>query len=172
MKSLLLLAIVSVVTLGVFGQNDKSKRPSPPAKVSQAISGGATISVDYSQPSIKGRTIGKDVEPMAGKPWRAGANEATVFEADKDVKVEGKALAAGKYSVFMVDNGDKWDVIFNKNWKIWGTQYDQNKDADVLRVTVPAAKAPSFTEKLTYTISKDGVVTLTWGDKQVNFHVK
>ena len=72
---------------------DKSKRPSPPAKVTQKIKSGATISIDYSQPSVKGRTIGKDLEPNDGQVWRTGANEATVFETDKDVSVGGKKLA-------------------------------------------------------------------------------
>ena len=75
---------------------DKSKRPSPPARVTQKISSGATIIIDYSQPSIKGRTIGKDLEPMEGKVWRTGANEATVFETDKDVTIDGQKIPAGK----------------------------------------------------------------------------
>jgi hypothetical protein len=172
MKSLLFLALVSLVTFNASAQADKSKRPSPPATVSQKLASGATITIDYSQPSVKGRTIGKDVEPMPGKAWRAGANEATVFQADKDVQVEGKALPAGSYSVFMIDNGSNWTVIFNKNAKIWGTEYEKNKSADFLQVTVPAAKAASFTEKLTYTIDAKGKVSLMWGDKQVNFNVK
>jgi hypothetical protein len=109
---------------------------------------------------------------MPGKVWRAGANEATVFESDKDVKIEGKDLKAGKYSVFMIDNGSDWTIIFNKNWKIWGTTYEDNKTADVLQVKVPAGKSSSFTEKLTYTIGKDGKVSLMWGDKLVSFKVK
>ncbi|MBC7422961.1 MAG: DUF2911 domain-containing protein, partial [Ferruginibacter sp.] len=58
-------------------KEDKSKRPSPPALVKQTISSGAAISIDYSQPSVKGRTIGKDLEPKDGAVWRTGANEAT-----------------------------------------------------------------------------------------------
>ena len=77
-------------------QEDKSKRPSPPAIVTQKIKSGATISIDYSQPSVKGRTIGKDLEPMDGQVWRTGANEATVFETDKDVTIDGKKLPTGK----------------------------------------------------------------------------
>jgi hypothetical protein len=88
MKKLLsffLLTAVLVTSLNACAQEDKSKRPSPPAKVTQTISSGATVTIDYSQPSLKGRTIGKDVEPMNGKVWRAGANDAKVFEVNKDV---------------------------------------------------------------------------------------
>src|SRR5215211_1906535 len=91
---------------------DKSKRPSPPATASQKISSGAVITIDYSQPSIKGRTIGKDLEPMDNKVWRTGANEATVFETDKDIKIEGKTLPAGKYGLFsLVDDKGNWTII-------------------------------------------------------------
>jgi hypothetical protein len=167
MKSLLLSAAVAIATLTACAQP-----ASPPASASQTIAGGATVTIDYSQPSVKGRTIGKDLEPMQGKVWRAGANAATVFTTDKDVTVEGKALPAGKYSVFMIDNGSNWSVIFNKNWKIPGTSYEANKSADFLTVSVPAGKTATFSEKLTYTVGKDGKVSLLWGDKQIDLHVK
>lgn len=170
--SLTLLSAVLISSLQACAQEDKSKRPSPPAKVSQTIASGATVTIDYSQPSLKGRTVGKDVEPMNGKVWRAGANEATVFEASKDVKVEGKTLPAGKYALFMIANDDEWTIIFNKVWNTWGAfDYEKNKGQDALQVKIKPMKPASSTEKLTYTIDKDGTVTLMWGDKQVAFHV-
>jgi len=175
MKKLLsffLLIAVLVTSLNACAQEDKSKRPSPPAKVTQTISSGATVTIDYSQPSLKGRTIGKDVEPMNGKVWRAGANEATVFEVNKDVKVEGQTLPAGKYALFMTANPDEWTIIFNKVWNTWGAfHYEKNKSQDALQVKVKPMAASGTTEKLTYTIDKDGTVTLLWGDKKVAFHV-
>jgi hypothetical protein len=169
--SLMLLSAVLLLNLNACAQDDKSKRPSPPAKVTQTISSGATVTIDYSQPSLKGRTIGKDVEPMNGKVWRAGANEATVFEVSKDVKVEGKTLPAGKYALFMMVNPNEWTIIFNKKWDQWGTQYEANKSEDLLKVNVKPLTASGVTEKLTYTIDKDGTVTLMWGDRKVAFHV-
>ena len=152
--------------------SDKSKRPSPPAKVSQTLKSGATISIDYSQPSLKGRTIGKDVEPMEGKIWRAGANEATVFETDKNIKVEGKTLPAGKYALFMTDNGDTWTITFNKVWNTWGAyDYEKNKEQDALQVNVKPHTSNKSQEKLTYTIAKDGKVSLAWGTRLVDFEV-
>src|SRR5437868_15328890 len=116
-------------------QDDKSKRPSPPAKVTEKIKSGATISIDYSQPSVKGRMIGKDVEPMDGKVWRTGANEATVFETDKEVTINGKKLPAGKYGLFTLFNGNDVTVIFNKTWKQWGA-FDYKEADDAIRVPV------------------------------------
>ena len=110
MKKLLTLSVVASLllsTMTVFAQDkkeDKSKRPSPPATATATLSSGAMVSIDYSQPSVKGRTIGKDLEPKKGEVWRTGANEATVFETSKPVKVNGQALPAGKYGLFSVVN--------------------------------------------------------------------
>ena len=161
-------------TVSVFAQEkkeDKSKRPSPPAKVSQTLSSGALISIDYSQPSVKGRTIGKDLEPKNNAVWRTGANEATIFETSKDVTINGKNLPAGKYSLFTLTNESEWTIIFNKTWNQWGA-YDYKMADDVLRVKATATQATTPTEKLTFNIDKSGTVTLLWGSNTVNFAVK
>ncbi len=152
-------------------KEDKSKRPSPPAKVSATISSGATINIDYSQPSVKGRTIGKDLEPKGTDVWRTGANEATVFETTKPVTINGNALPAGKYSLFSIAGKDEWTIIFNKKWDQWGA-YDYKQADDILRIKAAATKPSAFAEKMTFTIEKDGKVNLLWGDNQVNFMVK
>lgn len=150
---------------------DKSKRPSPPAMVRQTLAGGATVRIDYSQPSLKGRTMGKDVEPMKDKIWRAGANEATVFSTDKPVTIEGKTLQPGKYALFMIDHGDTWTIIFNKTWDQMGA-YNYKQEDDVFRVTVTPVKSAYKVERLAYVITKEGKVSLLWGDVDVSFAVK
>jgi hypothetical protein len=170
MKKLLLLSAIVLVAIGVQAQQgDKSQRPSPPAKVSETTSKGVTISIDYSQPAVKGRTIGTDIAPY-GKIWRTGANESTVFEVNKDVKVDGKSLPAGKYSLWSIPGKDEWVMIFNKNSKNWGTKYPEGEDA--LRINVKPGKAPSFTERMTFTVDKSGKVSLLWGNEEVDFKVQ
>jgi uncharacterized lipoprotein YbaY len=173
MKYLFSFAVTSlllVITITACAQNDKSKRPSPPAVVSQKV-GDATITIHYSQPSLKGRTIGKEVEPKDGQLWRAGANEATVFETDKDIMVEGKPLPKGKYAFFTLNKGNDWILIFNKTWDQWGA-YDYKAADDQLRVQVTAGISANDMEKLTYTIDDKGKVSLNWGSLQVSFMVK
>jgi hypothetical protein len=168
--SISLMSLLLLTSLHSFAQKDKSKRPSPPATASQKV-GETTITISYSQPSVKGRTIGVDLEPLPDKVWRAGANEATVFEVDKDVLVEGKLLPKGKYGFFILQQGGRsWNLIFNKTWDQWGTKY--NEADDLFRVPVRGAKTAVFAEKLTYTINADGIVSLLWGDKQINFQVQ
>lgn len=174
MKRLLMIGFVAMGLMPAIeanAQDDKSKRPSPPAVVTQKLSSGATIKIDYSQPSVKGRTIGKDLEPMTGKVWRTGANEATIFETDKDVQVEGKTLPAGKYALFTIFNEKDVTVIFNKTWKQWGA-YKYNEAEDQLRVTAEYEHDKTNSETLKFDISSKGEVTLLWGTKKVEFDVK
>lgn len=172
MKSIYTLTFFSImmlISLNSCAQKDKSKRPSPPAFVTQKV-GTVTLSIDYSQPSVKGRTIGVDLEPKDGEVWRTGANEATVFETDADIKVEGKPLPKGKYGLFSLVHGDEWTIIFNKTWKQWGA-FDYKESDDALRIKVKAGKAEPASEKMTFTIDEKGTVQLLWGDRKVSFTV-
>ncbi|HEY2728004.1 MAG TPA: DUF2911 domain-containing protein, partial [Parafilimonas sp.] len=131
---------------------------------------GVSIKIDYSQPSVKGREIGTGVEPHKDSVWRTGANEATVFEVNKDVTINGKSLKAGKYGLFSIWHGDTWTIIFNKTWDQWGAfKYDKSKDA--LRVDVPNTPPPAASEKMTFIVGKDGKVSLAWGNVGFNFMV-
>jgi hypothetical protein len=170
MKKFLLLTLGLIAVVLVNAQ-DKPAPKSPPATTKAELSNGAVVTINYSQPSVKGRTIGKDLEPLPGQVWRTGANKATVFEVSKDVTVEGKPLAAGKYALFTLVDGDYWTVIFNKKWDQFGA-FKYKEAEDILRVTVKAEKAPAFSEQLNITAGKDGVVTLLWGDNKVSFTVK
>jgi hypothetical protein len=173
-KILSLFALAGLLVVQANAQKpaeDKSKRPSPPARVTQKIPSGATIIIDYSQPSIKGRTIGKDLEPMEGKVWRTGANEATVFETDKDVTVNGSKLPAGKYGLFTLFNGKEVTVVFNKTWNQWGA-FKYKKEDDQLRISTTYVSQNPPAEKMFFTISQKGEVSLHWGERKVTFQVK
>lgn len=169
MKKILLFSIIAIA-MSTFSFACAQK-PSPAAEAKGKITNGNEISINYSSPALKGRTIGKDVEPMHGKVWRAGANDATVFEITKDAKINGKPLPAGKYGFFVLDNGDEWIIIFNKTAKQWGA-FNYKEADDALRISVKPNKAATFTERLTYLITASGKVSLKWGTLQVDFDVK
>lgn len=173
MKRAVLLPLIAglMLTTSVAICQDKKPVASPPASTSAKIASGATITINYAQPAVKGRTIGKDLEPLPGKVWRTGANEASVFETDKDVTIQGQKLPAGKYGLFTLSGDKEWTIIFNKTWKQWGA-YEYKEADDALRVKAPATKAPSFSEKLTIATKPDGNVSLLWGDNKVDFAVK
>jgi hypothetical protein len=158
----------SLQSFSGYTQDDKSKRPSPPANVTEKI-GNTTVTIDYSQPAVKGRTIWGDLVPY-DKVWRTGANEATTFEVSNDVKVEGKTLPAGKYGLFTIPGKDEWTIIFNSVPDQWGAfEYDPTKD--VLKVNVKPKKSPEAMEKMTFKINKNGTVSLLWEKLEVDFNV-
>jgi hypothetical protein len=178
MKKIISIAMLSLfcfTTIIVSAQMhsmDKSKRPSPPDSVMQMVN-GKNVSINYSSPSLKGRVMGVSVEPKKDTVWRAGANEATVFMVDKDVTINGKALPAGKYALFVLVNDDNsWTFIFNKKWNVWGAfDYSKNKDQDALKVTVKPSTLSTSNEHLKYTIGADGTTSLIWGTTQASFKV-
>lgn len=151
-------------------QDDKSKRPSPPAQNSFVLKSDAKIVIDYSQPSVKGRTIGKEIAPF-GEVWRTGANEATTFETSKDIWVEGQELKAGKYALFTIPTENEWTIIFNKTAAQWGA-YDYKQADDVLRVKVKPVANPNFVEKMSFTMDNGDKIVLNWGNVSVPFNVK
>ncbi len=164
------IVLSALFFLGVFSlqAQDKKDRPSPPAEASGNI-GGATITINYSSPAVKGRSIWGDLVPY-GKVWRSGANEATTFETDKNITVEGKTLPKGKYALFTIPGESEWTIIFNKNPDQWGAfSYDESMDA--LRVTVKTAKSSTMHERLTYAVNKNGIV-LSWENLDVPVNVK
>lgn len=164
-----LLVSMIAASLVACGQESKESRPSPPAKAS-GKAGSATVTIDYSAPSVKGRKIfGSDMVPY-GKIWRAGANEATVFETDSDIKVEGKALPAGKYGLFAIPGESEWTIVFNKTWNQWGS-YRYKQEEDVLRVKVKPGKTAGLVEKLEYSVA-GGKVTLRWENTEVSFSIQ
>lgn len=165
----LFLTLTTFITITACSQG--GNRPSPAATAKATLDNGVNISINYSQPSVKGRTIGADLEPMPGKVWRTGANEATVFETDKDIKVEGQPLAAGKYGLFTIMNGEEWTIIFNKTWNQWGAFRYKDSD-DALRVKVKSGKADPFAEKMSFSVQNNGKISLLWGAIQVDFKVE
>ena len=94
-----LFALFLFSSLGLSAQGGKPK--ASPAAEAQAKVGEANVTISYHSPGVKGRTIYGDLVPY-GKIWRAGANNATTFESDKDLKLNGKDLAAGKYALFVI----------------------------------------------------------------------
>jgi hypothetical protein len=171
-KVLLTLLTLLVTTL-LWSQEDKSKRLSPPATATGTVN-GATITIDYSSPAVKGRKIWGSLVPY-DKVWRAGANEATLFSTSKDILVEGKKLPAGKYSLYAIPGEKDWVIIFNSKTGQWGVKDDESTTeepaSDVLRVTVKPEKSSAFNERMKFVIDAKGFA-LEWENLRVPVSVK
>ena len=148
-KSIFLLSSFLFIGLISFAQ------PSHPHSSHDTVK-TKNLTVTYGRPEMKGREIFGKLVPY-GKVWRVGADESTNVTFDKDATFGGKPIKAGKYALFAIPNEDKWTVILNSNAGQWGTEYNSNKDKDVLSVDVPVMKLGSPVEKVTYTVSGKGI---------------
>lgn len=169
------------ITLPPSGDNQRSE-------VTQHI-GPARVSITYNSPDVhgpngedrRGKIFGGLVPygihdlGFAGRrgPWRAGANENTVFDVSHPVTVQGQALPAGRYGLHMIAGPTEWTVIFSKNSTSWGSfSYDEKEDQ--LRVQVKPETAP-YREWLTYEVvdrrPDRATVALEWDELRVPFTV-
>jgi len=172
-KGLVLALVGMFMTSLIWAQEDKSKRPSPPATAKGKVM-GATITINYSSPGVKGRKIWGGLVPY-NEVWRAGANEATLFETDKNIKVEGKSLPAGKYSLYAIPGEKEWVIILNSKTGQWGVKDDESTTEDpandVIRVTVKPEKSAIANERLKYIVDKNGFA-LEWENLKVPVSIK
>jgi len=157
----------------ILSSTIQAQRASPAATATGKVK-DANITINYSSPAVKERKIWGDLVPY-DKVWRAGANEATTITFDKDVKVEDKALAAGKYSLYAIPGEKEWTIIINSATGQWGINRDgsttEDPAKDVLRVKVKSEKSKEFNERLTYMVDKDGFA-LYWENLKVPVKVK
>jgi hypothetical protein len=135
--------------------------------------GMGKVSVKYSRPNIKGRSISADLAPY-GEVWRTGANDATVITFTDAVTLEGSPVAPGEYALFTIPGKDEWTIILNKETKQWGA-YSYKQTEDVLRFKVKTAKLKDKVE--TFTITFNDVTTSTarldliWGKIRVPVNI-
>ncbi len=168
MRLLKKLHFLLIAFLIINSLNAQEKSTSTKEVVTGKIN-DATITINYGSPSVRAREIWGKLVPF-NQVWRAGANDATTFETDKEVTIEGSKLPAGKYSFFVIPNEKECVIIFNKEAKQWGA-YKYKEKEDQLRVTVKQKVAKTKAEKLVYVIEKN-TVSLNWDNWTIPFSVK
>jgi hypothetical protein len=130
------------------------------------------ITVTYSRPVARGRTLFGGIVPY-GEAWDPGADQATAIEVTRGIRIEGHALAAGKYSVWMIPRPDVWTVIFSKAGDTYHTPYP-GESQDALRFDVMPRTGP-HTETLTFDFplveGKDAQLQFRWGTVTIPLRV-
>lgn len=170
MKKLLL-----ILAAGLFGYTANAQdlpKPSPLAKMEQMV-GLTNISVEYSRPSKKGRTIFGDLVPY-DQIWRLGANASTKITITTDITIQGKALKAGTYSVLAIPNVDIWTLVFNTDLELRGTgNYDAKKN--VLEVKSKVVKIDESVETFSIAINnvthQSAMLSFEWENTKVDFAI-
>lgn len=186
MKKLFLLFLSSILISAVFAQNgpqmpetdkspmDMSYYPEnyPILKIQNKIKDPLMARVIYSRPQKNGRKIFGELLEY-GKLWRLGANEATEIDFYKDVKINGKKISKGRYTLYAIPNETKWTIILNKDTDTWGGfKYDESKD--VVRVDVPVTKRDENTEFFSMVFEKADTgfsLDIAWDDVLVSLPI-
>ncbi|NAS29978.1 DUF2911 domain-containing protein [Flavobacteriaceae bacterium R38] len=122
-------------------------QPSPLAKIEQKV-GLTDVTVVYSRPSMKGRTIFGDLVPY-GKVWRTGANANTVITFSDNVKIGGKTLEKGSYAIYTKPNANSWEVLFYNATNNWGNPANWEEDKVVASVSAEVHAIPFDVETFT-----------------------
>jgi hypothetical protein len=166
----LLTVALLVISYGIWARQNQ---PSPAATAKGTVN-GASITIEYSSPAVKGRKIWGALVPFDAI-WRAGANKATTFTTDKKISVEGKDLAAGSYSIYAIPGTKSWKIIFNSETGQWGTTHDgvttHVPAKDVLTVNVSPVKSSKTEERLKYLVTPKGF-ELVWENLSVPVAIK
>jgi hypothetical protein len=184
----IITAILSLVLLSTcYAQNGGSKVPPldkspmdmayypvnyPVLKIQDKATEPLIARVIYSRPQKNNRLVfGELVE--YNSIWRFGANEATEVEFFRDVKIGGKKILKGKYTLYAIATPNDWTVILNKETDTWGAfKYTDKKD--VVRVTLPTQKTVEPIDAFTIFFEKAGAninLNIAWDTVQVSLPV-
>ncbi|MGJ8550095.1 DUF2911 domain-containing protein [Winogradskyella wichelsiae] len=161
MKKLVLFTFALTLMFSVNAQIE-TPQPSPFTKIEQKV-GLTDVTLEYSRPSMNGRTIFGDLVPY-GKVWRVGANKNTIITFSDAVVVGGQELKAGAYAIFITPSKTSWDVVFYSDTNNWGTPKTIEASKVAAKVTIETMELPMNVE--TFTITFDN---LTSGSAELGF---
>jgi len=119
----------------------------------------------YGRPLKNGRIIFGGIIKY-NEMWRLGANEATEIETFRTLKIAGKILPKGRYTVYCLPTENNWTVIINKDNFCWGNfTYDTKKD--IIRTDIVLEKNIETVEAFTiyFDDTKNGAnLIFLWDD--------
>ena len=172
MNRIILSLFIAVFTLTVNAQIT-TPQPSPLQKIEQIV-GLTDITVEYSRPGVKGRTIFGDLVPF-NEVWRTGANANTKITFSTDVTIDGNKVEKGSYTIFSIPTEKSWDIVIYEETKS-GTPKKLDETKIVAKVNVATQNIPMVIE--TFTISFDDMTTNTavlgimWENTYVGFKIE
>ncbi len=160
---LLAAAMVSTAAYQKTTDVHPGKKGSPHVKTEWTID-GANISIEYGRPFLKGRPE-SEMMPV-GKPWRTGADEATVLTTDKALKFGSLSLQPGTYTINTQPGDKEWQLLVGKLGKPgqWGIPY--NASLEIGRAPMKVAKTSAPVEQLTISIDDTpagATLRIEWG---------
>ena len=168
MKKIILSLFVTALTLSTNAQL-KTPAPSPFQKIEQKV-GLTDVTLEYSRPGMRGRTIFGDLVPF-NEVWRTGANENTKITFSTDVTINGTDLKKGTYAVYTKPGKKSWDILFYADATNWGNpaKWDDTKVAAQAKATVQSLpmKIETFTMTFDDVTNDAAVLGILWENTYV-----
>lgn len=161
------MAVVGITS--TINAQIKTPQPSPATKMEQVV-GLTDVTIEYSRPGMKGRTIFGDLVPY-GEVWRTGANANTKITFSDDVTIDGKELKKGAYAIYTIPNATSWDIVFYSDATNWGNpaKWDESKVA--LKTNAAVVPMPNKIESFTITLddlsNDSAVLGILWENTYV-----
>jgi len=169
--SFIVLSLIFVFIVGPILKN-QTKKHSPEKNITFTQK-ELELKVFYCSPSKKDRVIFGELIPY-GEVWRTGANEASTFTTNKDLKIEGNILIKGTYTLWTIPDEETWQVIFSTKMYDWGVNFTDQKAAreeefDALVIKVPVSKSLTIVENfsISFTETEPSIVMLFSWDNVV-----
>ena len=137
---------------------------------------GTHITMVYSRPRVRGR------DPLFGtrvanwnEVWTPGANWATTFDVDRNIKLDGHVVPKGKYSVwFVIRKAGDWSFVLDPRFRRFHEDPPDSTSAQI-RFIVRPKEAP-FTEVLTWSMPElrmeGGTLAMNWGKTVVSANLE
>ncbi len=159
----MLLCCISIASFAMHAQI-LTPAPSPASKLNQTV-GLTDVTVEYSRPSMRGRSVFGNLVPY-DKLWRTGANARTKITFSEDVIIDGQNVKAGSYAIFTKPGQASWDVYFYADYNAGGIPQDWDESKIVVKTTAQVYAMPMPVETFTITIddvtNDSAVIGILW----------
>jgi hypothetical protein len=135
--------------------------------------GFTDVRVEYGRPTARGRALFPGVVRW-DRVWNPGADSATHVTFARDVRVEGRELRAGAYSVWLVPRESApWTVILSRAARVFHVPYP-GEAQDALRVDVTPERGAHMEALAIYfpvVAGDSAVMRVHWGETIVPLRI-
>jgi hypothetical protein len=163
------ILLVFVGAISTTNAQIRTPQPSPFSKVEQVV-GLTNVTLEYSRPAMRGRTIFGDLVPY-DQVWRTGANANTKITFSDNVIIDGQKLVKGSYAIYTIPNEKTWDIIFYSDSNNWGTPKEWEENKVVVKTTIEVTPIDMKIESFTMTFDDLATGSATLGILWENVYV-
>jgi hypothetical protein len=156
--------LVAAAAASATPRGAQGERPRiSPHETTESVVDGNRMTIVYGRPSMRGRKIWGGLVRW-GSTWTPGADEATLLTTARPIVIEGRAIPAGTYSLYVLVDPDRPQLILNTQTGQWHTVYTPSRD--LVRVNLRREMLSAPVEQLTLAVDASsgggGTLGISW----------